>query len=187
MQHETGRFRPDLVRRSVWLLPGCAKNWEFRITIFPWNLPEHFRPPGHRVRAPLLVRVFEDRGALRAACGRLEKRWAKKASGDNYVAMVVPTPRATGRGKNRRLSRAHPFAVMLLLRRTIDPEIIAHESLHAASSYFRALQWIRGKGLSLDLGPCGGFPREERLAYLAGHFAGEIHSALAQHRIWSRP
>jgi len=182
----SARFPPDLVRRRIDLLPGCAANWEFKVRIFAWKIPEQFQPRGHEPRASILVRVFESRQSMDAASFQLRKRWTSRDRSRKsfYDGMVVATPR---RGK-RGLSLKKPFAEMFLFRPALCPEIIAHESIHAASAYLRALRWVTGKKrMDLSLGPCAGFAREERLAYLAGYFAGEIQGALAQHRIWRRP
>lgn len=172
---------PRLIRRPA--LPGLPKGWHSKITLYPWKIPEKFRPRGHRVGSPppLVVHVYDDPKALYKACRKLEKTWIRHPGSEEILGSVVPTPWL----RRGRLAKKKPFAEMFLLRAGLSSEVISHECVHAAAAYLRALRGARGKGWALSLGVCGGFAPEERLAYLTGQFAGALQELLVKHGVWS--
>lgn len=109
------------------------------------------------------------------------QRAAQRTSGgqpwDGVVGCFHPSPfkaKYGGKGKPR-VDTTTPYAGhMRLAHGWLTPEIVIHESTHAALHLYRLDQWsVRTVGTDADLGEgCG--PEEEAYAHLHGRLAAAV-------------
>lgn len=158
---------------------------EFRIKIFTlWGITRYggntkflLPLPGHyeyNHNHFLLVRVFRNSKLMMEAEKSFSKKHGYSPCGSFY-SCVRWHRRICKDGKNIK----NNYAVMFTHRKAVlNPEVVAHESLHGAAAFLRVLLKPKNGDHEVCIGSAGGSYEEERLAYLTGYISGEISKSL---------
>ena len=144
-------------------------------------------PEDHACRSRYIrLAIYRTADDLRAAGNRHHRRRAIDDDLTDCEGLFQPSPWRSRYNRRTRqwddTTGAYAGAMRLTQTR-LTPEVVAHESTHAALHIWRLHQWAQdGRAPDADFGDsCG--PTEEAFAYLLGGIASEVANIV--HRVRS--